>query len=67
MQKNEKRPTLIKLHKTQLQRDQGPHRKVKYTGYHRRGSWEYLKSIGTGKDFQKRVASAQVLRLTIYK
>jgi hypothetical protein len=62
---NENRPIFVTLHKAQIQVDQGPQYKTRYTESSRRGSGKEL--IGTGGNFLNRTPMAHVLRSRIYK
>ena len=67
MPKNENRPTIVTLHKAQVQVDQGPQHKIRHTECNRREIGKSLELVGTGRNFlnrffdlQKRVLDAGV-------
>ena len=65
MQKNTNQSILIYLYKAQVQVDQGPPHKTRYTN--RRENGEELKHMGIGENFLNRIPMAYALRSRINK
>ena len=64
---NENRPLFVTLHKAQVQVDQGPQHKTRYTETCREKVGKSLELIGTGENFLNRTPITQALRSTIDK
>jgi hypothetical protein len=65
MEKDANRFICIILHKTQVQVDQRPQRKTRYTKSHRTDSEPNLELVAIGDNFLKRAPRAQALRSII--